>query len=159
VTENAALNTLLASRALAAPARTGFIANYGKLSLTALVSRQSFMKPADFTDLGDNYTSGSGASDPGAVSLTAEPNMQQSAQNNFYIGKRVLVTGGAGFLGSHPVATTKVSVHEAINMLGLAKRMKCPILKASTSEVYGDPNQHPQSESYWGNVNPIGSPS
>jgi UDP-glucuronate decarboxylase len=142
----------------------------------------------------------------------------------FYSGKRVLVTGGAGFLGSHlcerllsegaevlcvdnyftgrraniahllgnplfeamrhdvtiplyvevdaifnfacpaspvhyqfdPVATTKVSVHGAINMLGLAKRMKCRILQASTSEVYGDPAVHPQHEEYWGNVNPIG---
>ena len=144
--------------------------------------------------------------------------------NAFYSGKRVLVTGGAGFLGSHlcerllargaevlcvdnyftgrraniapllangkfetlrhditmplfvevdaifnfacpaspihyqfdPVATTKVSVVGAINMLGLAKRLKCPILQASTSEVYGDPIVHPQDESYWGNVNPIG---
>jgi UDP-glucuronate decarboxylase len=142
----------------------------------------------------------------------------------FFNGKRVLVTGGAGFLGSHlcerllaegaevvcvdnyftgrrsnvshllnnpmfealrhdvtvplfvevdaifnfacpaspihyqfdPVATTKVSVIGAINMLGLAKRVKCPILQASTSEIYGDPTVHPQTESYWGNVNPIG---
>jgi UDP-glucuronate decarboxylase len=142
-----------------------------------------------------------------------------------YAGKRVLVTGGAGFLGSHlcerllaagaevlcvdnyftgrraniahlfdnplfealrhdvtfplfvevdavfnlacpaspvhyqadPVATTKVSVHGAINMLGLAKRLKCRILQASTSEIYGDPAVHPQPESYWGNVNPIGT--
>ena len=141
-----------------------------------------------------------------------------------YSGKRILVTGGAGFLGSHlcerliregadvlcvdnyftgrraniahllpnpsfeamrhdvtlplfvevdaifnlacpaspvhyqfdPVATTKVSVNGAINMLGLAKRLKAPILQASTSEVYGDPSVHPQTESYWGNVNPIG---
>ena len=141
-----------------------------------------------------------------------------------YKGSRVLVTGGAGFLGSHlcarlvdegadvlcvdnyftgrraniaellgnprfeamrhdvtmplfvevdaifnfacpaspvhyqfdPVATTKVSVHGAINVLGLAKRLKVPILQASTSEVYGDPVAHPQPESYWGNVNPIG---
>lgn len=139
-------------------------------------------------------------------------------------GKRMLVTGGAGFLGSHlcerlldegaevlcvdnyftgrraniahlfanpmfeamrhdvtmplfvevdgifnfacpaspvhyqhdPVATTKVSVHGAINMLGLAKRLKVPILQASTSEIYGDPAIHPQTEDYWGNVNPIG---
>jgi len=139
-------------------------------------------------------------------------------------GKRLLVTGGAGFLGSHlcerlldegaevlcvdnyftgrraniahllsnpnfealrhdvtmplfvevdaifnfacpaspvhyqfdPVATTKVSVNGAINMLGLAKRLKIPILQASTSEVYGDPAMHPQVEAYWGNVNPIG---
>jgi len=141
-----------------------------------------------------------------------------------YQGKRILVTGGAGFLGSHlceqllkagaevlcvdnyftgrrenvahllkdplfeamrhdvtfplhvevdaifnfacpaspihyqldPVATTKVSVHGAINMLGLAKRLKCRILQASTSEIYGDPNIHPQLETYWGHVNPIG---
>ena len=55
-----------------------------------------------------------------------------------------------------PVATTKTSVHGAINLLGLAKRLKCPILQASTSEVYGDPVLHPQAETYWGNVNPIG---
>src|SRR5215510_13499525 len=55
-----------------------------------------------------------------------------------------------------PVQTTKTSVHGAINMLGLAKRLKCPILQASTSEVYGDPSVHPQREDYWGNVNPIG---
>ena len=139
-------------------------------------------------------------------------------------GKRVLVTGGAGFLGSHlceqlldrghdvlcvdnffsssrhnvahlldnhrmellrhdvtfplfvevdeifnlacpaspvhyqfdPTQTTKTSVIGAINMLGLAKRLKVKILQASTSEVYGDPNVHPQTEDYWGNVNPIG---
>jgi UDP-glucuronate decarboxylase len=141
-----------------------------------------------------------------------------------FSGKRVLVTGGAGFLGSHlcerllddgadvlcvdnyftgrraniahllanpsfeamrhdvtqplfvevdaifnfacpaspvhyqfdPVATTKVSVNGAINMLGLAKRVKAPILQASTSEIYGDPDVHPQVESYWGNVNTTG---
>ncbi len=141
-----------------------------------------------------------------------------------YSGKRVLVTGGVGFLGSHlcdrlieqghdvvcvdnlycsskdnirhlldnprfefvrhdinfplylevdeiynlacpaspvhyqrdPVQTTKTSVHGAINMLGLAKRVKAKILQASTSEVYGDPKVHPQPEEYWGNVNPIG---
>ncbi len=55
-----------------------------------------------------------------------------------------------------PVQTTKTSVHGAINMLGLAKRLKCRILQASTSEVYGDPSQHPQKGTYWGNVNPIG---
>jgi UDP-glucuronate decarboxylase len=55
-----------------------------------------------------------------------------------------------------PVQTTKTSVHGAINMLGLAKRLGCRILQASTSEVYGDPAIHPQTESYWGNVNPIG---
>jgi UDP-glucuronate decarboxylase len=55
-----------------------------------------------------------------------------------------------------PVQTTKTSVHGAINMLGLAKRLKCRILQASTSEVYGDPSVHPQTEDYWGNVNPIG---
>ena len=143
---------------------------------------------------------------------------------NVYGRKRVLVTGGAGFLGSHlidrlldrgdevlcvdnlftgdksnldhlaghprfefmrhdvcfplyvevdeiynlacpaspihyqhdPVQTTKTSVHGAINMLGLAKRLRCKIFQASTSEVYGDPNIHPQPEEYWGNVNPIG---
>jgi UDP-glucuronate decarboxylase len=55
-----------------------------------------------------------------------------------------------------PVQTTKTSVHGAINMLGLAKRVKAKILQASTSEVYGDPFVHPQTEDYWGNVNPIG---
>ena len=143
---------------------------------------------------------------------------------NYGLTKRILVTGGAGFLGSHlceklldqghevicadnfytgrrgniahlisnpmfevlrhdvcfplyvevdeiynlacpaspihyqfdPVQTTKTSVHGAINMLGLAKRVKAKILQASTSEVYGDPAIHPQDESYWGNVNPIG---
>jgi UDP-glucuronate decarboxylase len=55
-----------------------------------------------------------------------------------------------------PVATTKTSVHGAINMLGLAKRLKCKIFQASTSEVYGDPSVHPQTEEYWGNVNPVG---
>tara|TARA_B110000008_G_C16899522_1_gene536169 strand:+ start:259 stop:1224 length:966 start_codon:yes stop_codon:yes gene_type:complete len=141
-----------------------------------------------------------------------------------HIRKRVLVTGGAGFLGSHlcsdlldkghdvlcldnfstgnkdnvfslldnsrfemirsdvtlplfvevdeiynlacpaspvhyqydPVQTTKTSVHGAINMLGLAKRLKAKIMQASTSEVYGNPKIHPQTESYWGDVNPIG---
>ena len=55
-----------------------------------------------------------------------------------------------------PVQTTKTSVHGAINMLGLAKRTKAKILQASTSEVYGDPEVHPQQENYWGHVNPIG---
>jgi UDP-glucuronate decarboxylase len=144
-----------------------------------------------------------------------------------YSNKRILITGGAGFLGSHlcerllhggheivcvdnfytgrksniahlighpffevmrhditfplyievdeiynlacpaspihyqfdPVQTTKTSVHGAINMLGLAKRVRAKILQASTSEVYGDPAIHPQPESYWGNVNPIGTRS
>jgi len=57
---------------------------------------------------------------------------------------------------SDPVQTTKVNVHGSINMLGLAKRLKTRILQASTSEVYGNPNIHPQVETYWGNVNPIG---
>jgi UDP-glucuronate decarboxylase len=55
-----------------------------------------------------------------------------------------------------PVQTTKTSVHGAINMLGLAKRVRAPILQASTSEVYGDPEVHPQREDYWGHVNPVG---
>ncbi|WCT73478.1 SDR family oxidoreductase [Sphingomonas naphthae] len=55
-----------------------------------------------------------------------------------------------------PVQTTKTSVVGAINMLGLAKRLKIPVFQASTSEVYGDPHVHPQTEDYWGNVNPIG---
>ena len=55
-----------------------------------------------------------------------------------------------------PVQTTKTSVHGAINMLGLAKRLRAKILQASTSEVYGDPEMHPQTEAYWGHVNPIG---
>jgi UDP-glucuronate decarboxylase len=143
---------------------------------------------------------------------------------NYFERRRVLVTGGAGFLGSHlcdrlieagnevlcidnlytgtrrniahlldnpafefmrhditfplyvevdeiynlacpaspihyqhdPIQTTKTSVHGAINMLGLAKRLRVPILQASTSEVYGDPAVHPQTEDYWGHVNPIG---
>ncbi len=143
---------------------------------------------------------------------------------NRYTAKRILITGGAGFLGSHlcdrlladgnevicldncytgtkaniyhlfnnpqfefirhdvtfpfyievdeiynlacpaspvhyqydPVQTTKTSVHGAINMLGLAKRIKARILQSSTSEVYGDPREHPQKETYWGHVNPIG---
>lgn len=143
---------------------------------------------------------------------------------NMHLRKRILVTGGAGFVGSHlcrrligcghdvlcvdnlytgskdnivdlfgkpyfefmrhdvtfplhvevdeiynlacpaspihyqhdPVQTTKTSVHGAINMLGLAKRTNAKILQASTSEVYGDPQVHPQKEDYWGNVNPIG---
>jgi UDP-glucuronate decarboxylase len=147
-----------------------------------------------------------------------------SGQTGDIFGKRVLVTGGAGFLGSHlcdrliargnevlcvdnfftgrraniahlldsrkfelirhdvtfplyveadqiynlacpaspvhyqfdPVQTTKTSVVGAINMLGLAKRLKIPVFQASTSEVYGDPSVHPQPEAYWGNVNPIG---
>lgn len=57
---------------------------------------------------------------------------------------------------SDPVQTTKTSVHGAINLLGLAKRVKARILQASTSEVYGDPDHHPQQESYWGHVNPVG---
>jgi UDP-glucuronate decarboxylase len=149
---------------------------------------------------------------------------KKSEMNNYRLRKRVLVTGGAGFLGSHlcdrlvadghdvlcvdnfftgtrdniehllgsarfeltrhdvtfplyveideiynlacpaspihyqfdPVQTTKTSVHGAINMLGLAKRVKARILQASTSEVYGNPSVHPQTEDYWGNVNPIG---
>ncbi|HTP61554.1 MAG TPA: UDP-glucuronic acid decarboxylase family protein [Burkholderiales bacterium] len=147
-----------------------------------------------------------------------------SGKGRYSLRKRVLVTGGAGFIGSHlcerlladgcdvlcadnfytgtkdniarlignphfelirhdvtfplyvevdeiynlacpaspvhyqfdPVQTTKTSVHGAINMLGLAKRIKARILQASTSEVYGDPRVHPQPENYWGNVNPIG---
>jgi len=58
-----------------------------------------------------------------------------------------------------PVQTTKTSVHGAINMLGLAKRVKAKILQASTSEVYGDPELHPQTEAYWGRVNPVGERS
>ena len=58
-----------------------------------------------------------------------------------------------------PVATTKTSVHGAINMLGLAKRLGAKVFQASTSEVYGDPHVHPQPEEYWGNVNPIGTRS
>jgi UDP-glucuronate decarboxylase len=149
---------------------------------------------------------------------------QECSVRNYEQRKRVLVTGGAGFLGSHlcdrllaaghevlcvdnlftgskrniehlhghprfefirhdvtfplyvevdqifnlacpaspihyqqdPVQTTKTSVHGAINVLGLAKRLQCRILQASTSEVYGDPVVHPQTEDYWGHVNPIG---
>ena len=152
------------------------------------------------------------------------PSVAPVAVKSMHLQKRVLVTGGSGFLGSHlcerllaeganvicldnfftgartniehllgdknfelirhdvtfpiyleidqiynlacpaspihyqhdPVQTTKTSVHGAINMLGLAKRLKIRFLQASTSEVYGDPDQHPQTESYWGHVNPIG---
>jgi len=155
---------------------------------------------------------------PRKVTLFSKP------MENYRLRKRILVTGGAGFLGSHlcdklvslghdvlcidnfftgtrdniehlqdsprfelmrhditfpiyievdqiynlacpaspihyqfdPVQTTKTSVHGAINMLGLAKRVRAKILQASTSEVYGDPAEHPQTEAYWGNVNPIG---
>src|SRR6056297_13874 len=59
----------------------------------------------------------------------------------------------------NPIKTVKTSVMGSINMLGLAKRIKAPILQASTSEVYGDPHVHPQTEDYWGHVNPIGSRS
>ena len=150
--------------------------------------------------------------------------MSTERSSRYSVQKRVLVTGGAGFIGSHlcarlieqghqvlcvdnfftgtrnnvapllghpafelirhdvtfplyvevdeiynlacpaspihyqfdPVQTTKTSVMGAINMLGLAKRLRVPILQASTSEVYGDPSIHPQVEGYWGNVNPIG---
>ena len=150
--------------------------------------------------------------------------MSQERSSRYSVQKRVLVTGGAGFIGSHlcarlieqghqvlcvdnfftgtrnnvaslldhpsfelirhdvtfplyievdeiynlacpaspihyqfdPVQTTKTSVIGAVNMLGLAKRLRVPILQASTSEVYGDPSIHPQVEGYWGNVNPIG---
>jgi UDP-glucuronate decarboxylase len=58
-----------------------------------------------------------------------------------------------------PVQTAKTSVHGAINMLGLAKRLRAKVLQASTSEVYGDPQEHPQSEGYWGHVNPVGTRS
>jgi UDP-glucuronate decarboxylase len=60
------------------------------------------------------------------------------------------------FYQRDPVQTTKTCVHGSINMLGLAKRLRAPILLTSTSEVYGDPAMHPQAETYWGNVNPIG---
>ncbi|HDZ38701.1 MAG TPA: NAD-dependent epimerase/dehydratase family protein, partial [Marinobacter sp.] len=56
-----------------------------------------------------------------------------------------------------PIQTTKTSIYGALNMLGLAKRLQARILQASTSEVYGDPGEHPQPESYWGNVNPTGT--
>ena len=160
----------------------------------------------------------SGAKTTGVVSFPVNRSRVRS------VGQRVLVTGGAGFIGSHlcerllaaghevlcvdnyftgsraniahllghpcfeamrhdvtfplyveadrifnlacpaspvhyqhdPVQTTKTSVHGAINTLGLAKRLKARILQASTSEVYGDPFEHPQREGYWGNVNPIG---
>src|SRR3954471_22034156 len=156
--------------------------------------------------------------------LHPSPEKRLATPRNYSTRRRVLVTGGAGFIGSHlcerlvaegndvlcvdnfftgtkdniahlignprfelqrhdvtfplyvevdeiynlacpaapihyqfdPVQTTKTSVHGAINMLGLAKRVKAKILQASTSEVYGDPEVHPQTEAYWGRVNPIG---
>jgi UDP-glucuronate decarboxylase len=158
------------------------------------------------------------------VKLKAHLGEQTSGPVSMHLESRVIVTGGAGFLGSHlcerllksganvicvdnfftgtrrnidhiidhhrfdlirhdvtlplyveadqiynlacpaspihyqhdPVQTTKTSVHGAINMLGLAKRLRAKILQASTSEIYGDPNVHPQTEDYWGHVNPIG---
>jgi UDP-glucuronate decarboxylase len=161
---------------------------------------------------------------PGGCKLAGLPWIAGEAMRSYGTIKRVMVTGGAGFLGSHlcerlieaghdvlcvdnfytgtkdnvahllghphfelmrhdvtfplyvevdeiynlacpaspihyqfdPVQTTKTSVHGAINMLGLAKRLKAKILQASTSEVYGDPQVHPQREDYWGHVNPIG---
>src|SRR5215831_1230648 len=165
----------------------------------------------------------SSAGSSGSTSRTAEA-AGRARSFAMHLEKRVLVTGGAGFLGSHlcerlvrsgarvicldnfftgahrnldglkdhkafelvrhdvtfplyvevdqiynlacpaspihyqydPVQTTKTSVHGAINMLGLAKRLRAKILQASTSEVYGDPTVHPQDEGYWGRVNPIG---
>jgi UDP-glucuronate decarboxylase len=159
--------------------------------------------------------------------VEAAEKQMETGMRDYSVQKRALVTGGAGFLGSHlcerllalghevlcvdnfftgtkqniaqllphsgfellrhditfplyvevdqiynlacpaspihyqfdPVQTTKTSVHGAINMLGLAKRIKAKILQASTSEVYGDPEVHPQVETYWGRVNPIGSRS
>src|SRR5215207_5745136 len=79
--------------------------------------------------------------------------------------KRILVTGGAGFLASpaapghyqfNPIKTMKTSVMGAINVLGMARRCRAKVLQASTSEVYGDPTEHPQRETYRGNVNPLG---
>jgi len=164
------------------------------------------------------------ASGDGALELDSRPVVTASLTSSHAAQKRVLVTGGAGFIGSHlvrrlldaghdvlvvdnfysstrrnlydvldeprfelmrhdvtfplyvevdeiyhlacpaspvfyqrdPVQTTKTCVHGSINMLGLAKRTGAKILLASTSEVYGDPTTHPQQESYWGNVNPIG---
>src|SRR6266568_907483 len=161
---------------------------------------------------------------PDILPFVESPSVDPIAVGSMHLQKRVLVTGGSGFLGSHlcerlldqganvicldnfftgartniehlldnkhfelirhdvtfpiyleidqiynlacpaspihyqhdPVQTTKTSVHGAINMLGLAKRLKCRILQASTSEVYGDPEVHPQTEEYWGHVNPIG---
>ena len=158
------------------------------------------------------------------VRLDGIPLSQNKIMQNYNRNQKILITGGAGFLGSHltekllkegnevlvvdnfftgtkqnlahllsnsnlevmrhdvtfplyvetnqiynlacpaspihyqydPVQTTKTSVHGAINMLGLAKRVRARIFQASTSEVYGDPSVHPQVESYWGNVNPIG---
>lgn len=163
-------------------------------------------------------------SHPLSAPISATVSAPLSAPITATIPKRVLVTGGAGFLGSHlcerlvgdghdvlcvdnfytglraniahllerpnfellrhdvtfplyvevdeiynlacpaspvhyqndPVQTVKTSIHGAINMLGLAKRLKAKILQASTSEVYGDPAEHPQREDYWGNVNPVG---
>jgi UDP-glucuronate decarboxylase len=156
--------------------------------------------------------------------MSPQSQRKLAESTSFHLEKRVLVTGGAGFLGSHlcgrllkdgasvicvdnfftgirnniegllehhrfetirhdvtfplyleidqiynlacpaspihyqhdPVQTTKTSVHGAINMLGLAKRLHAKILQASTSEIYGDPSVHPQGEDYWGHVNPIG---
>jgi UDP-glucuronate decarboxylase len=165
-----------------------------------------------------------GATGDQSLPTVKSPSVAPITSGSMHLQKRVLVTGGSGFLGSHlcerllaqganvicldnfftgartniehlmddknfelirhdvtfpiyleidqiynlacpaspihyqhdPVQTTKTSVHGAINMLGLAKRVKAKILQASTSEVYGDPHVHPQTEDYWGHVNPIG---
>ncbi|MEP7221945.1 MAG: UDP-glucuronic acid decarboxylase family protein [Novosphingobium sp.] len=108
----------------------------------------------------DNYYTGSKANVAHLVSNTNFELMRHDVTFPLYVEVQRIYNLACPASPVHyqndPVQTTKTSVHGAINMLGLAKRVKARILQASTSEVYGDPTVHPQPESYWGNVNPIG---
>jgi UDP-glucuronate decarboxylase len=108
----------------------------------------------------DNYYTGSRAN---VAHLLARPNfevMRHDVTVPLYVEADEIYNLACPASPIHyqldPVQTIKTSVHGAINMLGLAKRTRAKVLQASTSEVYGDPTQHPQTEAYWGNVNPIG---
>ena len=108
----------------------------------------------------DNYYTGSRENIAGALSHPNFEAIRHDITFPLYVEVDRIYNLGCPASPVHyqfdPVQTTKVSVHGAINMLGLAKRVRAPILQASTSEVYGDPGVHPQTEDYWGHVNPIG---
>ena len=108
----------------------------------------------------DNYYTGSRENIAGALSNPSFEAIRHDITFPLYVEVDQIYNLGCPASPVHyqfdPVQTTKVSVHGAINMLGLAKRVRAPILQASTSEVYGDPDVHPQTEDYWGHVNPIG---